>query len=131
MRVAVEELQKSICGFRERHEALEVKDLRSTRDTSSVIIRRDLKFLSGCQMVEGAYGGAVAIHLESAKPPYAIRDREMEEEKQQIGLTAASLVGRRGMNPIDTVNTSSHSFGASPFRKTSPPSSTGFRLPWS
>jgi len=114
--MTVEECQKSICGLMKRHEALKVKDLNS---------------LSGCQMVQRAHGGAVAIHSESDEPPYTIREREMREEKQQIGLTAASLVGRRGMILVDTVSTSSRSFGASPIRKTSPPSSTGFRLSWS
>ena len=116
MRMTVEECQKSICGLMKRHEALKVKDLNS---------------LSGCQMVQRAHGGAVAIHSESDEPPYTIREREMREEKQQIGLTAASLVGRRGMILVDTVSTSSRSFGASPIRKASPPSSTGFRLSWS
>jgi DeoR/GlpR family transcriptional regulator of sugar metabolism len=68
-------------------------------------IRRDLNFLGDRHLVQRVHGGAAVKRTEVDEPPYTIREREMQLEKEQIGLQAASMVREREVILVDIGST--------------------------
>jgi DeoR family fructose operon transcriptional repressor len=103
--MTVEERRKTICELLKNHKVLSVEYLSSLLGTSPMTVRRDLNFLGDHDYLQRVHGGAAVTRSEAEEPPYTIREREMQLEKQRIGLTAASLVGEREVILIDIGST--------------------------
>lgn len=104
-RMTVDERRKTICDFLKTHKVLSVEYLSSLLGSSAMTIRRDLNYLANQGMVQRVHGGAAVVRSEVDEPPYTIREREMQLEKQRIGFTAASLIGEREMIIVDIGST--------------------------
>ena len=104
-RMTIAERRKSISDFLKTHKVLSVEYLSAHLGCSAMTIRRDLNYLSQQGLIQRVHGGAAVVRSEVDEPPYTIREREMQLEKQRIGLVAASLVGEREMIIIDIGST--------------------------
>jgi DeoR/GlpR family transcriptional regulator of sugar metabolism len=103
--MTIAERRKAISDFLKTHKVLSVEYLSSHLGCSTMTIRRDLTYLSDQGLIQRVHGGAAVVRSEVDEPPYTIREREMQLEKQRIGLAAASLVGEREMIIIDIGST--------------------------
>lgn len=103
--MTVEERRKTICELLKTHKVLTVEYLSTLLGTSAMTIRRDLNVLGHQELLQRVHGGAAVKRSEADEPPYTIREREMQLEKQRIGLAAASLVGEREVVLIDIGST--------------------------
>jgi DeoR/GlpR family transcriptional regulator of sugar metabolism len=104
-RMTLDERRKTICDFLKTHKVLSVEFLSSLLGNSAMTIRRDLNYLANQGIVQRVHGGAAVMRSEVDEPPYTIREREMQLEKQRIGLAAASLIGEREMIIVDIGST--------------------------
>ncbi len=104
-RMLIHERRNTICDLLKAHKVLTVEYLSSVLKISPMTIRRDLNYLADHGMAERIHGGAAVVRSEADEPPYTIREREMQLEKHQIGLVAASLIGEREMIIIDIGST--------------------------
>jgi DeoR/GlpR family transcriptional regulator of sugar metabolism len=104
-KMTVEERRKTICELLKTHKVLSVEYLSTLLGISPMTIRRDLTFLDDHEFLQRVHGGAAVTRSEAEEPPYTIREREMQMEKQRIGLAAASLVGEREVILIDIGST--------------------------
>jgi len=104
-KMTVEGRRRAICELLKSHKVLTVEYLSSLFGASLMTIRRDLDFLSTQGLLQRVHGGAAVRRSEAEEPPYTIREREMQLEKQWIGLQAASMVGERDVILIDIGST--------------------------
>lgn len=103
--MTIEDRRNTICELLKSGKILSIDYLSSVLGNSPMTIRRDLSFLSERGLVQRVHGGAALSRSEVTEPPYTIREREMQREKQQIGLAAAGLVGEREALLIDIGST--------------------------
>ena len=104
-RMSIDQRRRNICELLKTHKVLSVEYLSSLLGSSAMTIRRDLNYLAHQAMVQRVHGGAAVMRSEVDEPPYTIREREMQLEKQRIGFAAASLIGEREMIIIDIGST--------------------------
>jgi DeoR/GlpR family transcriptional regulator of sugar metabolism len=104
-KTTIEERRRTICELLQSHKVLTVERLGKLLGASSMTIRRDLDLLGNQGLVQRIHGGAAVRRSEADEPPYTIREREMQLEKQWIGLRAASLVGEREVILVDIGST--------------------------
>ncbi len=104
-KITIAERRRTICELLKTHKVLSVESLSSLLGSSPMTVRRDLYYLAGQNLIQRVHGGAAVVRSEMDEPPYTIREREMQLEKQQIGLAAASLIGEREMIIIDIGST--------------------------
>jgi DeoR/GlpR family transcriptional regulator of sugar metabolism len=104
-KMTIADRRKAISDFLKTHKVLGVEYLSSHLGCSAMTIRRDLNYLSHQGLIQRVHGGAAVVRSEVDEPPYTIREREMQLEKQRIGLAAASLIGEREMIIIDIGST--------------------------
>jgi DeoR/GlpR family transcriptional regulator of sugar metabolism len=104
-KTTIEERRRTICELLKSHKVLTVERLSKLLGASPMTIRRDLELLGSQGFIQRIHGGAAVRRSEDDEPPYTIREREMQLEKQGIGLKAASLVGEREVILIDIGST--------------------------
>jgi DeoR/GlpR family transcriptional regulator of sugar metabolism len=104
-RMSIYQRRETICELLKTHKILSVEYFSSVLGNSPMTIRRDLNYLSAQKVIQRVHGGAAVIRSEADEPPYTIREREMQVEKQRIGLAAASLVAERDMILVDIGST--------------------------
>ncbi len=109
MNVTKEDRHKLILDSLHRHEAMQVCDLATLLDVSTVTIRKDLTELEKANKLYRSHGRAVLIN------PYinnrSVNEKELlaREEKEEIGRFAASLIDRND-SIIIASGTTMHAF---------------------
>jgi DeoR/GlpR family transcriptional regulator of sugar metabolism len=104
-KMSIEDRRKMICELLQTGKILRIDYLSAVLGNSSMTIRRDLEFLQERGLIQRVHGGAALARAEATEPPYTIREREMQLEKQRIGLAAAGMVGEREVIFIDIGST--------------------------
>jgi DeoR family transcriptional regulator, aga operon transcriptional repressor len=86
------ERQRELARLLERTGRLSVAQICEQFSISEATARRDLEALSEQGHVQRVHGGAVLARQAAPEEPILRRSREQENEKEQIGRTAAALV---------------------------------------
>ncbi len=77
-----------------RHELIQVSDLASLLDVSTVTIRKDLTELEKANKLYRSHGKAILINPYISNRPLNEKEKLATEEKKLIGKTAASLISK-------------------------------------
>ena len=97
--VLPEERRQYILAILARNGAATVRELASRFDVSLVTIRRDLDRLEKDGLIMKTHGGAVSLGVNThAELRLSEREQQFQQEKDRIGMKAASMV-----HPGDTV----------------------------
>jgi len=83
---------QSILKLLEEQNSVTVSQLCEMLGVSDMTIRRDLRDMDSEGLLRRVHGGAVKITRHSYEPPFALRQNDMREAKQQIGRRAAQLI---------------------------------------
>jgi DeoR/GlpR family transcriptional regulator of sugar metabolism len=86
------ERQAAIVRLLEQHHSVTVSHLCKELQVSDMTIRRDLREMETQGLLRRVHGGAVRVVRHSYEPPYAVRETEQRQTKQQIGKKAAELI---------------------------------------
>jgi len=92
------ERQRKILQEVKNKRAVKIFELSQLFNVSEMTIRRDLEKLDSEGLLQRAYGGALAIEKMVLEPTFQEKDSVNVEEKQIIGIAAASMI-----NEGDTV----------------------------
>lgn len=104
------ERYQTILSLLNEHDAVTVAELSQLLKTSESTIRRDLNALSKMGKLNKVFGGATSRKHTSGVLEENVRSREtvMNEEKDEIGKYAATLINDHDFVFIDSGTTTSH-----------------------
>jgi len=83
-----EQIQK----YLETHKIARTVDLYKMLETSEATVWRDLEWLEQKGIIERTHGGAILSQRITLEPEYQLRAKKHPEEKQLIGVLAATLI---------------------------------------
>lgn len=92
------ERQRKILQEVKNKRAAKIFELSQLFNVSEMTIRRDLEKLNSEGVLQRTYGGALALEKMALEPTFQEKDSINMEEKQRIGIAAASMI-----NEGDTV----------------------------
>lgn len=81
-----------IVEYLNTHGKLVVEDIAKELETSTMTIRRDLKYLEDNHIITRTHGGAVLHNVLTTETPYKQKTKTYMEEKGRIAAFASSLV---------------------------------------
>ena len=82
-----------------------VNELSDLFQVSVLTIRRDLDALEQLGILERSHGGAVLRQSMSVEPLFSQKERQQREEKERIGIAAASMIDEGDMVLINSGST--------------------------
>ena len=86
------ERQQTILDLLEKNDHIQVAELIGLFNVSDMTIRRDLAVLERKGVLRRVHGGAVSNRGRSYEPSFMSRSMTRIEEKERIGMAAASLI---------------------------------------
>lgn len=87
-----EERQQKIIEMLNEKSSLRVAELAEIFNISESTIRRDLQDMEEKGMLTRTHGGAVGINRTSFEPSFKEKETEKHDEKNSIGIIAASMI---------------------------------------
>lgn len=87
-----EERQQKIIEMLNEKSSLRVAELADIFNISESTIRRDLQDMEEKGMLTRTHGGAVGINRTSFEPSFKEKETEKHDEKNSIGIIAASMI---------------------------------------